>query len=329
MAGRDLDRARAQLRIGMLVGDDRDQPPGDRQPHLPADQLPVALVVRVDRDRHVGQHRLRPRGRDLNGAGAVGERVRQVPEFALHLARLDLQVGDGGAELRVPVDQPFVAVEQPVAIELDENLHDRAGEAFVHGEALIGPVHRAAEPAQLAGDLAAALLLPLPDAADELLPAEVGAPDPFLLEIALDHHLGGDPRMVGADHPQSVLALQPRMPRQDVLQRVVERVADVQRAGDVGRRIDDRPGLGMRPLRAEQAVRFPMLVPAALDRGGVERLRQFGHGDAISGSRAPVSTFKLSQPAVPLGPGALSLRGAKRRSNPWRWARWIASLRSQ
>ena len=34
---RDLDRARAQLRIGMLVGDDRDQPAGDRQlaPCLP------------------------------------------------------------------------------------------------------------------------------------------------------------------------------------------------------------------------------------------------------------------------------------------------------
>ncbi len=35
MPRRDLHRARAEFRIGMLVGDDRDQPAGDRQPDLP------------------------------------------------------------------------------------------------------------------------------------------------------------------------------------------------------------------------------------------------------------------------------------------------------
>jgi hypothetical protein len=38
VARRDLDRARAERRIGMLVGDDRDQAAGDRQLHLLADQ---------------------------------------------------------------------------------------------------------------------------------------------------------------------------------------------------------------------------------------------------------------------------------------------------
>ena len=42
VARRDLHRARAEFRIGMLVGDDRDQAPGDRQPHLLADQRGVA-----------------------------------------------------------------------------------------------------------------------------------------------------------------------------------------------------------------------------------------------------------------------------------------------
>ena len=52
----------------------------------------------------------------------------------------------------------------------------------------------------------------------------------LLVELALDHHLGGDAGMVGADHPQRVLALQPRVADEDVLQRVVERMADVERA---------------------------------------------------------------------------------------------------
>ena len=80
--------------------------------------------------------------------------------------------------------------------------------------------------------------------------------------------------MIGADHPERVLALQPSVAREDVLQRIVERMADVERAGDVGRRVDDRPRLGVRALGTEQAVLLPMAVPAGFDRGGVEGLGQ-------------------------------------------------------
>ena len=58
--------------------------------------------------------------------------------------------------------------------------------------------------------------------------------------------------------------------RQDVLQRVVERVAHVQRAGDVGRRDHDRIGLGAAPLRTtgqECARLLPGRIDAALDLG--------------------------------------------------------------
>ena len=57
-----------------------------------------------------------------------------------------------------------------------------------------------------------------------------------------------------------------------VLQRVVERMAHVQRAGDVGRRDDDAVGLGVAPLGpagAEGARLLPGGVDAPLDRGGL------------------------------------------------------------
>ena len=113
---------------------------------------------------------------------------------------------------------------------------------------------------------------------DERLAADVGALQPLAVEVALDHHLRGDAGMVGADHPQRVLALHPRVADEDVLQRIVERMADVQRAGDVGRRHDDREGLGVGPLRAEQPLPFPMGIPAGLDRAGFEGLGKLGHG---------------------------------------------------
>ena len=71
-----------------------------------------------------------------------------------------------------------------------------------------------------------------------------------LHQLALDHHLGRDAGMVGAGLPQHVLAAHALEAAQDVLQRVVERVAHVQRAGDVRRRDDDAVGLGAARARA-------------------------------------------------------------------------------
>ena len=110
----------------MLVGDDRDQPAGDRVLDLLADQRLVALVVGMHRDRHVGEHRLGPRGRDLDRAAAVGERIAQGPELALDVAGLDLEVADRGLELGVPVHQALVAVDQAALVQLDEDVGDRA-----------------------------------------------------------------------------------------------------------------------------------------------------------------------------------------------------------
>src|SRR5690606_13574621 len=204
------------------------------------------------------------------------ERVAEVPEAALDVAGLDLEVGDCGLELGIPVDQPLVAVDQPLVVEVDEDLDHRTGEMRVHRELLAAPVHRAAEPAQLAGDLPAALGFPLPDLGDELLAAVVRALVLSLFELALDNHLRGDARVAGADHPQRVLALEALVANHDVLQRVVERVADVQRAGDVGRRVDDRERLRVGALGAEQAAVFPVGVPLGLDGRGIESLGQFG-----------------------------------------------------
>ena len=89
-----------------------------------------------------------------------------------------------------------------------------------------------------------------------------------LHQLPLDHHLRGDAGVVGAGLPQHVLAAHPLEARQDVLQRVVERVPHVQRAGHVGRRDDDAVGRGLGalgPAGAEGARLLPFRVNAAFD----------------------------------------------------------------
>ena len=84
--------------------------------------------------------------------------------------------------------------------------------------------------------------------------------------------------MIGANHPQRILAAQALIADHHVLQRIVERVADVQAARHVRRRVDDGEGFRIGAFRAEQPLVLPMGVPAGLDFGGIEGLGQFGHG---------------------------------------------------
>ena len=64
---RDLHGAGALLRIGIFVGDERDQPADQRQAQLARRPAAVALVVGMHGHGGVAEHRLRPRGGDGDG----------------------------------------------------------------------------------------------------------------------------------------------------------------------------------------------------------------------------------------------------------------------
>ncbi len=258
-----LDGAGAELRVDVLVGDDRDPAAGERQLDLGADQVPVALVVRVDGDRGVTQHRLGAGGGDDDGVLALA--VADRDQLAVVVLVLHLDVRDGGQAARAPVDDALGAVDQLVVEELLEDGLDRLRQALVHGEALARPVDAVSEPAHLAGDLAAGLRLPLPDPLDELLAAQVVAGLALLGELALDHVLGGDAGVVHTGLPERLEPLHPLAADQGVDQRVLEGVAQVQRAGDVRRGDDDGVrGLVARGVGGEVTALYPALVQLAL-----------------------------------------------------------------
>ena len=267
MGGSHLDRAGAEGGVNVVVGDDRDAPAGQRELDRLPDQGGVPLVVGVDRDRGVAEHGL--------GAGR-GDHDRGVPvavadrdELAFVVAVVHLDVGQRGQAARAPVDDAFGPVDQPVVEEpLEDGLHG-AGQALVHREPLAGPVHAVAQAAHLAADLAARLGLPPPDPLDERLAPEIVAAQALLGELALDHVLGGDPRVVHAREPQRLVALHATPPDQGVHQRVVQRVADVQRTRDVRRRDDDavRGAIGGH-VRGEVTRLLPAFVARAFHLGG-------------------------------------------------------------
>ena len=129
-----------------------------------------------------------------------------MPEIAVDLDLLDLEVGNRGEQLGVPVDQPLVLVDQPLLVERDEHFEHGLGQALVHCKALSAPVGRGAKPLQLVEDHAAGFGFPLPDLVDELFPREVAAMDLLLHQLPFDHHLRGDAGVIHAGLPQHVLA---------------------------------------------------------------------------------------------------------------------------
>ena len=230
---RDLDDAGAEFAVDVVVGDDRQLAPaartrrgdqlgrahrlavedevvgrrrfaGQRQQDLAADQRRVAFVLGMHHDGRIAEHRLGPRRGDRDEAASVGQRIADVPELAVFLFADDLEVRDGGQQLRVPVDQPLAPVDQSLLVQLHEDLLDDLRELRVHREVFERPVGRSAHPSHLARDRRARLLLPLPDALDELLPPEIVARDPLRVELAFDDDLRRDAGMVGAWVEQGV-----------------------------------------------------------------------------------------------------------------------------
>ena len=280
----DLHAAGAELRVAVVVADDRNQAAEQWQLDELADQRLVALVVGVYRDGGVAEHGFRASGGDdqvveaVSRLGAIGQRVTQVPQAAFLVVVFHFEVGDRRVQLGVPVDQALAAVDQAVFMQAHEGFFHGVGQAVVHGEALARPVHRTAQATDLPGDGAAGLFLPFPDLVEKLLATQVMAADAFGTQLTLDHHLRGDARVVGARLPQGVATLHAAEADQGVHDGVIETMAHVQAAGDVRRR--DHDGVGVaRALRSEIVVRFPGLVP-----GGFNGVRLVGLVHSAAGT---------------------------------------------
>ena len=172
--------------------------------------------------------------------------IADVPEMAFDGLVNGFEIGDGGLAARAPVDHVLAAIDQALFPEAHEGFANGAREACVHGEAFARPIDAGAFAADLLGDAAAVLFFPLPDATLEFFAAKLLARDAFGSELALDHHLRGDAGVIHAGKPKRDFALHAMPAHGDIHDGVLEHVADVKRAGDVGRRDDERkvrPGL--------------------------------------------------------------------------------------
>src|SRR5947207_11012792 len=102
-------------------------------------------------------------------------------------------------------------------------------------------------------------------------------------QMFLDCCLGTDPCMIYTWQPKNFKALHSRATRKDVLDGVVEYVAERKHACDVWWRHHDREGR-LRRVRIcdEIAILHPALIPFRLNRLWIVSLREFCHRDQSS-----------------------------------------------
>src|SRR5690606_6321402 len=123
----------------------------------------------------------------------------------------------------------------------DEHMAHPLRVSLVHGEAFAAPVTGTTEALELLDDDAAVLVLPVRDTLEELHASQVAAAYALAgAKFALHFRLGCDPRVGGPGEPKHFLALLAGTAGKHVLQRVVQDMAEMEDAGDVGRRDDDR-----------------------------------------------------------------------------------------
>ena len=266
----DLYNAGSELNVDIVVGHDGNLFVHDGEDEVLADDVLVALILRVDCHGGVAEHGLGTGGGKDQVTGAVGEGVLQMPEAAVLLLVLDLGVGDGGAAVGAPVDDALTAVDETFLVEVAEDLPDSLGTALVQREALPLPVTGRAHLLELLDDAAAVLGLPLPGALEELLPAEILLGDSLFAEGLDDLCLGGDGRVVRTGDPQRVIALHAVVADEDVLKCIVKGVAHVELPGDVWGRNDDGVGsLGLVKVSVEIISLEPEVIDAVFKLGGV------------------------------------------------------------
>ena len=97
----------------------------------------------------------------------------------------------------------------------------------------------------------------------------------FALQLALNNNLGRNARVISAGHPQRVVAQHAVVARERIHDGLIERVAHVQRARDIGgRELNRKRRLGRIQCGVVLSALLPHRSPVAFNRGRFKRLVQ-------------------------------------------------------
>ena len=196
----------------------------------------------------------------------------------------DFLVRQRGLRGRVPVNHAPAAIDQFLFVKIDKDLFDRANIIVVEGIAPAGPVAGATESLELLNNDAAVFVLPFEHALQKFLAAEIVTRHAFVFaEPLFDRGLGSNSGVIHPRQPKHFETLHPRASGKNVLNAVVQNVAEREHAGDVRRRHHDRERFVLRSrVRLEVVIVDPTLIPLRLNRSRIVGFGKLSHCEESS-----------------------------------------------
>ena len=221
--------------INIAISDDRNNSVGSRQTQGFANQVAITRVLRINCYCSIAGQSFWTGGCNHQAAAFFfNYGVVDVPEMARVILMLNLDIAQCSVAVYTPVGDTGAFVNQALFKQRAENLANSLGATFVHSEALTLPVAGNAQMLQLVDNAVAVLLLPFPNAFQELFASQVITGFAFLFfDNLFNLNLGCQTCMVIAGHPQSVVAHHAVPADQDILQGIIQCMAHMQLTGDV------------------------------------------------------------------------------------------------
>ena len=187
-------------------------------------------------------------------------------QFAVSGFGIDFDVGDGGVEFHVPVNDSGSAINQAAIVPRLEFGHHGFGVGVIEREAYPLPIVGTAEFLELKVDASAVLFAPFPTLCDKRFTPEIVPRFPLFRQFALDNGLRRNPGVIGSGKAQCRKASHAMPARHRVENGIVEGVPHVEASRDVGRRNRDAVrGLVRVGFGVKDTALFPRLVPPGFD----------------------------------------------------------------
>ena len=131
-----------------------------------------------------------------------------MPELPLYFLGLDFIITDRRSQMRVPVDQPFGAVNQFLVEQVKESSPDGACTHIIQRESSSLPITAGSKLFQLTENSSFILVFPFPDSLDECFPAKIVTRFAFdLFQTFFDAGLGCNSGVIGSGHPKRIETL--------------------------------------------------------------------------------------------------------------------------
>ena len=219
---RHLHRTAPHFRIGIVICHNGNGAIHKRQHHHFTHGIAPSHIGWMHRHPGIAQHGFRARCRHNHIGRVIYPFVPNMPQVAIDLSFLHLEIGNHSATLRAPVHHAFAPINPALLVKTHKCFQHRLHIFLIHCKSLARPVITTAQLAQLSQNCAAVFFPPGPYPFQQISATNFAARLLFgLPDLLLHLHLRANTRVIRTGQTQCAKSPHPLIPNHRVVNRVL------------------------------------------------------------------------------------------------------------